>query len=360
MPEPLKDRYNTAYFERLEAALQTVQSDFPAKAFRDQIFDAQWDERELKDRMHHIAAVLHNVLPGDYREQLAVLKPVAARFEPDFLHMHFPDFVEQFGLDDPAASLPALEHFTRFSSAEFAIRPFIVRYPEQAMAQLLTWTQHEDYHVRRLASEGCRPRLPWAMALPRFKADPSPVIRVLKKLYRDPSEYVRRSVANNLNDIAKDHPQVTLRTVAPWKGKNPQTNRLVRHACRGLLKQAHPEALQLFGFGDPAKVAVHNLALKAAVLTLGDTLHVAFSVHNPEQARLRLEYKIHYRKANGSLSPKVFQIAEGDYAAGERVYQLKQRFENLSTRKHYPGEHRLTICVNGVEKAAAAFTLTLG
>ena len=177
--------------------------------------------------------------------------------------MVFLDFVEVFGLDDYEASIPALEYFTQYMSAEFAVRPFIVKYPKQMLAQMLVWSKHTNPDVRRLSSEGSRPRLPWGIALPALKKDPAPVLPILEELKLDPSESVRRSVANNLNDIAKDHPEVTLQVLHSWQALDrEEIAAITRHALRTLLKDGHPQALELLGY-PPPQLTVSSLSLTA-------------------------------------------------------------------------------------------------
>ncbi|MDQ6983540.1 MAG: DNA alkylation repair protein, partial [Ghiorsea sp.] len=247
MAEPLKHRYNKAFITSLSDALLKHHPAFENIQFHKLIFDAAWEAKELKQRMRHITECLHTCLPQDYAQALQILKPTSEQFS-GFEAMFFPDYVECYGLNEYGLSIDALEHFTKYSSSEFAVRPFIIKYPEKMMQQMKHWASHENEHVRRLATEGCRPRLPWAMQLPIFIKDPTPVLDVLDTLQHDSSLYVRRSVANNLNDIAKDHPQIVLNIAKAWLGKNKDTDWLIKHACRTLLKQGNTEALALFGF----------------------------------------------------------------------------------------------------------------
>ena len=170
------------------------------------IFDNNWKDKALKQRMKHISASLHHYLPMQYSDAIQILMKSSSKFR-GFQYMFFPGFVERYGLNQYETSIQALEHFTKHSSSEFAVRPFITKYNHKMMAQMEVWAESDNHPIRRLASEGCRPRLPWATALPEFKQDPAPILPILEKLKNDESEYVRRSVANNLNDISKDHPQ---------------------------------------------------------------------------------------------------------------------------------------------------------
>ena len=265
MPEDrflLKDLFDEASVEVIAAAITGVERTFDRNGFLAAVFDSEWSNRELKARMRHIAVTLHSLLPDAYRDALDVL----LRASPDtgaagFAAMAFSDFVEVYGLDDPDASLPALGTFTLVVSAEFAVRPFIIRYPEASFLQMRRWTEDSDPQVRRLASEGCRPRLPWAMALKPLQDDPAPILPILTALRHDPSADVRRSVANNLNDIAKDHPALVVDTLAGWQDDSHEVADITRHALRTLLKRGDPKALGLLGYASSPEVLVTGLAV---------------------------------------------------------------------------------------------------
>lgn len=359
MAEKLKDLFFTrATLTELAEAIEQADAGFDRANFLALVFDDGWEAKELKARMRHAAICLGQALPKSYAQALKILKQVAPQSR-GFDGMIFPEFVEVYGLEDWERSLPALEFFTRFGSSEFAVRPFLDRDPERAMAYVLKWAESSDHHVRRLASEGCRPRLPWAMALPKFKADPSPILPVLEKLKDDESEYVRKSVANNLNDISKDHPELVIELCEGWFGRSPRTDWIVKHACRGLLKARHERALRLFGFGDDKQVEVTKLRLNKKRLPIGEDLAFAFElqVGGTGERKLRLEYTIDFVKANGKTSKKVFQLSEKSYAPGAYTQRKKHATADLTTRKHYPGKHQLAVVVNGKELAAVSFDL---
>lgn len=365
MPELLKNIYSKAFFTLVCEVLKEHLPAFDEKKFLNELYDRQWKDRALKERMRHITLTLRKYFPEDFQEALKILLKVtddlkrADRKEMTLGYLFIPDFVEVYGQEDLKNSVAAMEQITPLITAEFCIRPFIIRYPEKMMKQMLVWSRHRDHHVRRLASEGCRPRLPWAMALPALKKDPSPVIPVLENLMNDESEYVRRSVANNLNDIAKDHPSVVLKLAERWIGKSEQTDKIFKHGCRTLLKTAHPVALKHFGFRS-CKVEVSGLKVSNRKLKIGDTLQFDFSVKLLQKAaaRLRLEYAVYYVKSSGKVSRKIFQITESEFAPGRQHYfSRSRRFTDFTTRKHYPGKHKIGIVVNGVEQAEAVFML---
>lgn len=361
MPEPLKNQFNQTLIAQLSQAICAVHKGFDGQGFEQAVLDSQWQGRELKDRMRHISHSFNGFLPDDYIAALNILKQVSTSFS-GMVHMIFADYVEVYGVE-PAdldesfdASIAALALFTQGSTSEFAVRPFIKKYPDKMMAQMLRWAESDNYHLRRLASEGCRPRLPWAMALPAFKKDPQPVLALLEKLQYDDSEYVRRSVANNLNDICKDNPQLLIDLAKRWIGQNKETDWIVKHACRTLLKQGQPEILTLFGFAKPTHVKVVDFTLQSSV-ALEQKLEYSFVLQadQGQLGKLRIEYAIDFMKSNGKQSRKIFKISESDYTESSKVVNKRHSFKTISTRKHYAGEHALAIIVNGQQMVSGAF-----
>jgi 3-methyladenine DNA glycosylase AlkC len=320
------------------------------------VIDDAWTTRALKDKMRHVSRCLHETLPQDYPQALDILLQVAPAFR-GFDASVLADYVECYGLAHWDLSLPALATLTRYGSAEFAVRPFLARDPQRAMAYLRAWAEDENVDVRRLASEGCRPRLPWAMDLPAFKRDPSLILPILEALKDDDAAYVRKSVANNLNAISKDHPEWVLDVCERWVGHSRNTDWIVKHACRTMLKAGNRRAMQLFGFADPAQLRVSDLCLERGALRIGEELRFSFALHveAQESCLVRLELGVHYVKSRGRRSYKIFQLGEGRYDPGSHVISRSRSFQDRSTRKHYPGEHRTAIVVNGVEMAQASF-----
>jgi len=365
MPEPLKNMYSPTFFEQFTATLKEVLPKFRKQQFLNEIFDTDWELKELKQRMRHISTVLHNHLPGKYKGQVALILELINHLKEKgvkagFAYIFFPDFIEQYGIDDLETSLKAMETVTQFISCEFAIRPFLLRYPDEVMAQMLKWSKHQHPYVRRFSSEGCRPRLPWAMAIPQLKKDPSAILPILENLKADDSLFVRKSVANNLNDIAKDHPGVVVQLVKEWKGVSKETDWIIKHGCRTLLKTAHSSAYELFGLNESANCAIRNLKLDKTSLEIGDRLEFSFDLKtNGNTSKLRLEYAVYYAKAAGKQSRKIFQLKEKTFEANKTYpFKKQQRFQDFTTRKHYTGKHRLAVVVNGKELASREFLLT--
>lgn len=359
MPEPLKNMYNRKLITNLGNEIRKQFPAFDREAFGKQVFNNGWKDKELKQRMRHIAECLHRHLPPDYKKAINILKPVASQFN-GFEYMFFQDYVECYGLEDFEASIDALEHFTKYASSEFAVRAFILKDEQRMMEQMLQWARSDNHHVRRLASEGSRPRLPWAISLPAFKDNPEPVLPILKLLQNDASEYVRRSVANNLNDISKDHPDIVLDISRQWLGKNLNTDRIIKHACRTLLKKGEQKALKLFGYAEADHIKVSQFKLLPEV-SLGEKLLFSFLISSKKSrlGKCRIEFAIYFVKANGTAGRKVFKISEADYAEKDKCITKYFSFKEISTRKYYAGKHKLAIIVNGVEQISRPFNLLL-
>lgn len=347
MAEPLKNVYTPQYIKSIGNKIAEHNPAFDVAGFVQNVLAEDWETMELKARMSHIRSCIHRGLDMPYADAIEVLNQVVPHFG-SYEAMLFPEFIQSYGLDDWETSLPALAHFTQYSSSEFAVRPFIEQDSKRMMSQMLEWADSDNYHVRRLASEGCRPRLPWAPALPQFKKDPTAIFPILEKLKRDDEDYVRRSVANNLNDISKDHPEWVLEWCQRNIGQHEHTDWIIKHACRGLLKASHPIALALFGYQAPNGLNVSSFSCNKASLTEGEHLQITASLAAPETlGKLRVEYLVHYVKANGSTAPKVFIFSEGEFAEQRKLFTRRHSFERMTTRVHYPGIHKIELRVNG-------------
>lgn len=326
---------------------------------------------EIMDRARRIAEGLHRHLPPDYPAALAIL--LASLGEDDgsggiegmggFRFLPFLNYVGAYGLEHPDLSLPALRTMTKYFSAEFAIRPYLLRHPERTLANLAVWAHDPDWRVRRLVSEGTRPRLPWGMRLRPFIADPAPVLALLESLRTDPIAAVQRSVANNLNDIAKDNPAPVLATAERWLAAGDAgTKWIVRHGLRTLVKQGDRQALALLGYMGGETVRLDGLELDRETVTLGEALAFSFELVSAAgtAVRLAVDYRIHHRRANGGQTPKTFKLAVRELAPGERVRLTRRHpIVPITTRRYYPGPHRLEIMVNGLSLGTAGFTLAV-
>ncbi|HEY8933025.1 MAG TPA: DNA alkylation repair protein [Rariglobus sp.] len=360
MSSALKDMFDAALYRSLAAELAALSPAFDSNRFLDHTLTGL-TSRELMDRMRRTSTGVALALPIPYREQLDVLRALAPRIGHGFIGIFLSDFVAQHGLAHPTLSLDALRFFTRFGSAEFAIRPFIERDPAGTLAVLRTWANDADEHVRRLASEGSRPRLPWGARLQFLVADPSPTLPILSALRADPSLYVRKSVANHLNDIAKDHPDIALDFVSTWDRNHAPTAWIVRHALRTLIKRGHPRALALLGAGDAPKLdAAFTVTPKR--IHLGDTVTLVATLTSTARRSqsLLIDYVVHYARASGKASEKVFKWKQLDVAPGEKLTLTKrQLIRDFSTRRHHAGRHRVELQINGRRLAESAFTLSV-
>ncbi|HYE56743.1 MAG TPA: DNA alkylation repair protein [Chitinophagaceae bacterium] len=366
MSSLLKDLYSPSFYDKFSTIVANVLPSFNKQQFKKAIFDKDWETRELKSRMKHTSAVLHRFFPGNFEQSTTIIEKIVEALRQHNMTRHslefmfFPDYIETYGIDHFNAATRAFESLTQFTSCEFAVRPFIIRYGQQMINKMTAWSKHENHHVRRLASEGCRPRLPWAMAIPALKKDPTPILPILNNLKNDPSEYVRRSVANNLNDIAKDNPQIVLKIAKEWKGSSKETDAIIKHGCRTLLKQGHPEILKYYGLHNSDHFKMSAFRIATPRVKTGDKLEFSFVLHNlaGKTQTARLEYGMYYRKKNGEYAKKVFKISERPVAPNEKLaISRKQSFKPITTRTFYPGVHKLSIIINGQERKTGTFEL---
>jgi len=367
MPEAFKDLYNEKFYLNLAAHLNKCVVDFDKEKFMVSILPDNFIQLELKERMTHTKEVLHQFMPDDFPQAAIILVNLIGSLsaadikEGSVEYMFLPEYIETYGIDDYKTSIKAFEKITQFTSAEFAVRPFIIKYGERMISQMLLWSQHSNHMVRRLASEGCRPRLPWAIALQTYKQNATLLLPILHTLIDDPTEIVRRSVANNLNDIAKDNPDTVIDFARQYKGKSSQFDRTIKHACRTLLKQACPEILALFDY-DSTDIELSGFNVLTEKVAMGSQAEFSFSLKNNSEKskKIRLEYGLYFMKKNGKLAKKVFKISERLLSANESHHvKRKQSFKPISTRVYYSGIHQVSIILNGKEFAAKDFELVL-
>ncbi|MQP76403.1 DNA alkylation repair protein [Stenotrophomonas sp. MYb238] len=364
-PSAFKHSVGPALLERMGREIAAVHPAFDRRAFEGIAGDLA--RLELKPRIARVRDELARLLPASYGDALAVLLAAARGGKlRGFDIWPFTDFVQTFGLDDRQRSLDALTVLTRLFTAEFAVRPFLRLYPEETLAHLLRCTASDNEHDRRWASEGSRPRLPWGERLQRLVADPTPTLPILRALVFDASLYVRKSVANHLNDIAKDHPGYVVETLLAWRREAKTADEkarlewITRHALRTLIKAGHAQALAAIGVDAGAAIRVHGIRFEEAVHAMGDTLVFAIDLESlsAQRQRIVLDYAIHYRKANGTLSPKVFKWKTFELPPRGRV-QLEKRhaLREVTTRVHHPGAHALSVQVNGRTLETLRWTL---
>jgi 3-methyladenine DNA glycosylase AlkC len=355
----LKEWFDVAFYRGLAEQLARVEPSVDAELFYRQAV-ADLEERELKDRLRHTAELCRAHLPTDYRQAVAILREVVPCYDGEFRSMFCPEFVGLYGLDDFDFSLEALAYFTPFGSSEFAVRPFLRRDLARGLALMLKWASDENEHLRRLASEGCRPRLPWSFNLSELIRDPAPIWPILDALKTDASLYVRKSVANNLNDISKDHAEWMLEKIAGWDLDHEHSAWIARHAARTLIKAGHPGSFALLGFAREPQLALERLELSAPEIALGEALSFSFALKSKKDVvqKLAVDFAVHYVKKAGHTTAKVFKLKELELAPGREIVLKKaHKFCDYSTRKHYPGEHAIEVFVNGRSLACASFML---
>ncbi|MFA9391163.1 MAG: DNA alkylation repair protein [Prolixibacteraceae bacterium] len=359
MAEKLKDiLFPTEKVALFGEVIKEVYPDFDADKFYRSVCDENWPKRELKEKMRHTTLSLHPLLPSDFQKAVDILVAIVPKVT-GFESIVLPDYVEVYGQNHWDISLPALGILTKAGTSEFAIRPFLNKDLKRAMQYMMDWADNEDFKVRRFASEGSRPRLPWGLGVPALKKDPSLVLPILEKLKDDPEEFVRKSVANNLNDISKDHPELVLDICERWQGTSQNTNWIIKHACRTLLKQGNTRAMLLFEFANPKSMHVSDLSFSNHSPKIGEEVSFSFQLNLDIKAKqkVRIEYTVHYVKANGKTSKKVFQIKEVEMEPGNYKIEKKHSFLERTTRKHYPGKHKFEVLVNGIIKTEKTIEL---
>ena len=321
---------------------------------------------EFADRVRSFSEALAAQLPGSPRSLQTLTRslpdplPDADSVTDGFLQWPIGQYIADHGLEHFEASMTAMIELTQRFSSEFAVRPFVEQYPERTFERLLELTGHDSVHVRRWCSEGTRPRLPWGRKLRALVADPSPIWPIVDALKDDPELYVRRSVANNLNDIAKDHPQLVVKRCRQWSRKsNAARDSLIAHALRTLIKAGDPDALAVVGFGPVTKLEA-ELRVAPRRVRIGDGIELIATLTNGARRRQRLlvDFAVHYVRRKGEPSAKVFKWTQRELAAGESLELTKAvAMRTTRIRALYPGKHRVELQVNGSRVAQTSFTL---
>ena len=356
----LKEIFNRERLSHFARETEAVWPEFDQKRFLRHATTGL-DELGIMQRMRQTAVSLHDTLPRDFRKALPILKELAPRIGHNFAAITLSEFVALYGLTHFDLSLDALKFFTRFGSSEFAVRHFFVADFDRTIAAMRKWAEDENEHVRRLASEGSRPRLPWSFQLKNLVADPSPTGPILEALKADPSLYVRKSVANHLNDIGKDHPDLLVERVAGWDLSDRHAAWIARHALRTLIKKGDARALALIGTTGKAEIKVEAFAVEPARIKLGEriTTKAKLTSMSKTAQRLVIDYAVHYPKKSG-ISRKVFKLKEAELLPGAACeLAISQTVKDFTTRKHNAGFHRVELMVNGEVLAETGFHLSI-
>ena len=359
-PAPaLKELFDIARLQHIAVETAAVFPAFDARHFLERTL-VEYDNLSLMQRLHRVTQSLHEFLPNDYEKTLAILRQLAPRLNNKFVTLILPHYVALYGAEHFDVSLDALKFFTCFGSSEYAVRHFLQRDLEKTLNVMTAWSMDNNEHVRRLASEGCRPRLPWSFHIEALRTNPDPVAPIIQNLMADPSLYVRKSVANHLNDIAKDNPGWVLDRLDRWDTQDANTAWIVKHGLRTLIKKGDQRALALIGATGEAAVAVANFTISPGTIRLGDEIVISFGIasKSTETQRLVIDYAIHYIKKSGLASAKVFKIKTVALSPGETLpIQRRQSIRNFTTREHYFGMHKVELIVNGKCVADSGFDL---
>ncbi|GGY32790.1 hypothetical protein GCM10011297_02160 [Bacterioplanes sanyensis] len=369
MAQAFKEHFNHEAVKTLASQLQSTWPEFDGDAFVAAVVP-HLPALALKQRSALIQRELGRYLPSDFAVSADVLyRCLAPKAEKGWqasdgdgvsgwLIMPLADYVAEQGQQHLPLALDLLKAMTSRFSSEFAIRPLLQRFPEQTLAALKHWVNDDDEHVRRLVSEGTRPRLPWGIRLTQFIADPRPMLPLLEQLRDDSSEYVRRSVANHLNDIAKDHPELIAELAREWMQNAPLTRqKLLRHGCRTLIKQGHRATLAVFGW-QPITLSEVSFSVSPQAIVLGHSLQLQAQLIAVCSQPVVVDFAIHLLRANGATSVKVFKGRELQLQAGQSVVWQKQHaIKAVTTRRYYPGRHRVDLLVNGECVASSEFEL---
>jgi 3-methyladenine DNA glycosylase AlkC len=375
MAESLKHLLDGAAAARIADMLQAAWPGFRRRAFLADVLPG-FEALDLMPRGRRIADAMRRHLPGSYPKAIAILvaslgPPMAldAAGEPlsdgrpysAFLYLPHSMFIATHGLDHFEGSMRAQHALTQRFTAEFCVRPFLQHRQDATLERLMLWTEDSNAHVRRLASEGSRPRLPWAARLSAFVADPRPLLPLLERLKDDPSSYVRRSVANHLNDIGKDHPELLLSTARAWlDGAGEQRQRLVRHALRFAVKRGDPQALGALGLGHAVRLDLGQVSIEPARPVIGGSVNIEFELRNPGRATqvVLADLRVLYVKAGGQSRPKVFKLRQLELPSGGAL-RLSKRLSlaQMTTRQHHAGIHKVDLLLNGRARSLGQFDL---
>ena len=353
-PTLLKNRLATDAIQCIARVLAAIQPDFAHDDFIQQAHTGL-EQLELKQRVHHFIAILSLHLSDNFIQAVQVLQQVPNHWpthnaQGDYGFAAWPliDYVAVYGLKHPDIALQTLKILTSLFTAEFAIRPFLHHHFDVTYGYLQQWAIDENHHVRRLASEGCRPRLPWGQRVPYLMKNPDVIIAVLEQLKDDDSDYVRRSVANNLNDISKDYPETVVSLAQQWLAQ-PTAHRqaIIKHATRGLVKSGHADTLAMLGYSQAFHLQNVHFSINKTHIRIDETVQLSLSFLLPEAQNLVIDYALHLPRANGKKSIKVFKWKTGLLAAGEHQLSQNYTFKVITTRRYYLGEHDFEVLVNG-------------
>lgn len=363
-PSAFKHWINAELLKKIAAAIKSAHPEFDTHQFLS--IEAELKNLELKPRVRHVSKTLYELLPKDYPKTLSLLlKSVEKSNLNGFDLWPYTEFVQTYGIEHFEPSMNALYVLTQKFTAEFAVRPFLIRYQSQALKKLDSWAKDPNHHVRRWVSEGTRTRLPWGEKLPAFIKDPKPTLKLINQLKYDNELSVRKSVANHLNDIAKDNPQAVIETLHQWEQSCPKVHQdkiawIKRHSLRSLIKKGNPQALKLMGVNANTAIHVQSLKINQKQFKLGQNLEFSFCIQSksPKKQKLIIDYIVHHVKSNQTTSPKVFKLKTIELDGKQKmIVSKKHSLKPVTTRKYYSGKHAIEIQINGKPYAKASWDL---
>jgi 3-methyladenine DNA glycosylase AlkC len=367
MAQALKDQYDFKFAQTIANQIYCVYPEFEKDLFLKNV-EKNYYSFELLPRAEHIATNLNKFLPAYYPDAIKILIDSMGNILKDdrsfgidsFLYMPHSYYISLYGLDYFDESMEAMYQLTQRFTAEFCIRFFIQKYPEKTIKKLLLWAKDESFHVRRLTSEGTRPRLPWANQLKTFIHNPKDILPILKILQDDKELYVRRSVANNLNDISKDNPDITIDFCKKLVDKTDKNKMwLINHALRTMIKKGNKEALSLLGFQATTQIEIRDVKIPTKAF-IGDSIYIEFSLLNIQKKKIDVlvDFSIDYKKANNKNSNKIFKLKTTSIKANQSSdFRKKISLQEMTTRKHYEGEHQVFVHINGEVFKIGSFEL---
>ena len=351
-PRLWKDHLDKSAVSVFAKQITEVYPRFKQKRYVETVLSDGFLKLELKERLNRMSGALASFLPSHYDSAVKILIE-AAPHVGTFENWALTGYVELFGLKHFKSSVHAMQELTKYGTSEFAIRPFMIHHTAKMLPILMKWTMSRNEHIRRLAAEGSRPRGVWTVHIDAFKKDARPVIDILARLKSDESLYVRKAVANNLNDISKEHPDLVASTCKKWQeAGDARTDWIIKHGCRTLIKNGHPLVMSLFGFAKKPNVRIKSFSIKPAKVKIGDggmaTLVLKLSTDQKSKQKLSIDYRVYFVSKNGSKSKRLFKwVVTSIDSKNDLTLEKKQSFKDQLTRKHFPGVHDIEVLING-------------
>lgn len=373
--EALKNVYNQDSIEYISKEIKKIYPSFNSKAFQESILK-DLTEKELKDRVKLISQSLYTYLPSDFKQSIKIiLQTIETKKEKNekwqgnhsekisgFLAWPFTQFVEDYGTHDVRTSLQALKELTKSFTAEFAIRIFIDQYPEVCFKTFKQWSKDKNHHVRRLVSEGTRPKLPWAKQVPYLNSNPQERLKLILSLKEDTSDYVRKSIANHLNDISKTHPDLFYKAIQEFDLKDLQQKRIVTHAARTLIKSGDKKIFKFFNLKQSEKIKIKQAQISTKQVKLGEKLTFKLALENTSNLsqELIIHYSIHFLLKNKKSGEKKFLLKKITLQKNEnKEIEKSHTFIQQTTRTLYAGKHKISFYINGILQESIDFNLKL-